>query len=57
MQNMHIGKLVAEDYKATLKVYYTPRVLTTNSLVFNQPQMKAWWEEGYEYAKNHPHNQ
>lgn len=57
MQNMHIGKLVAEDYKATLQVYYTPRVLTTNSLVFNQYQMKAWWEEGFEYAKNHKHNQ
>ena len=57
MQNMHIGKLVAEDYKATLQVYYTPRVLTTNSLVFNQHQMKAWWEEGFEYAKNHKHNQ
>lgn len=57
MQNMHIGKLVAKDYKATLNIYYTPRVLTTNSLVFNQNQMSAWWEEGYNYCQNHNYNQ
>jgi NTE family protein len=31
-------------------MFYTPRVLTTNSLVFNQEQMKAWWQEGFDYA-------
>lgn len=50
VQNIHIGKLVAEDYNASLRMFYTPRVLTTNSLVFNQNQMKAWWKEGFEYA-------
>lgn len=51
VQNIHIGKLVAEDYNASLRMFYTPRVLTTNSLVFNQNQMKAWWKEGFEYAR------
>ena len=50
VQNIHIGKLVAEDYNASLRMFYTPRVLTTNSLVFNQNQMKVWWKEGFEYA-------
>jgi NTE family protein len=49
-QNMHIGKLVAEDKNATLRVFYTPRVLTTNSLIFNKTQMKKWWKEGFDYA-------
>ena len=52
VQNMHIGKLVAEDYNATLRMFYTPRILTNNSLVFNQTQMKAWWQAGWDYAKN-----
>ena len=49
-QNIHIGKLLAEDHHATLRMFFTPRVLTTNSLVFNQEQMKAWWQEGFDYA-------
>ena len=52
VQNMHIGKLVAEDDNATLRMFYTPRILTNNSLVFNQTQMKAWWQAGWDYAKN-----
>lgn len=58
-QNVKIGKLMAHDYKAKVNLYYTPTVLTTNSLIFNQEKMKSWWKSGYEFAadktqeKNH----
>ena len=51
VQNMHIGNLVAEDYKAKLRMFYTPEILTNNSLVFNKYQMKKWWKMGFEHAK------
>jgi predicted patatin/cPLA2 family phospholipase len=50
-QNVHIGKLVANDYKAQLRIFYTPRVLTSNSLIFDQEQMQEWWEEGFAFAQ------
>lgn len=30
-----------------INFYYTPRILTDNSLVFNEAQMTRWWIEGY----------
>ena len=51
-QNIHIGKLVANSKHVTLNFYYTPTVLTNNSLIFNQELMTQWWESGYQYAKN-----
>ncbi|MBT6161346.1 patatin-like phospholipase family protein [Flavobacteriaceae bacterium] len=50
-QNVKIGKLVAEDFNAKVNLFYTPRVLTTNSLVFDQDKMIRWWQEGFDYAK------
>ncbi len=50
-QNVKIGKLVAEDFNAKVNLFYTPRVLTTNSLVFDQDKMVRWWQEGFDYAK------
>ena len=50
-QNLHIGNLVANDYGATLRIFYTPRILTRNSLVFDRHQMTQWWEEGFDFAK------
>ena len=38
-QNLHIGNLVANDYSAKLRIFYTPRILTRNSLVFDRHQM------------------
>ncbi len=35
-QNLHIGNLVANDYSAKLRIFYTPRILTRNSLVFDR---------------------
>lgn len=50
-QNVAIGKLEAIKNDVQLNLYYTPTVLTTNSLVFNKKQMKKWWKQGYAYAK------
>ena len=50
-QNLHIGNLVANDYGAKLRIFYTPRILTRNSLVFDRHQMTQWWEEGFDFAK------
>jgi len=49
--NITIGKLLAEQKKVKLNFYYTPMVLTTNSLVFDPNQMKKWWQDGYSYAQ------
>lgn len=49
--NITIGKLSAKQHNVKLNLYYTPTVLTTNSLVFNKEKMKKWWKSGYKYAK------
>jgi len=50
--NITIGKLSAKQNDVKLNLYYTPTVLTTNSLVFNKKEMTTWWQSGYEYAKH-----
>ena len=50
-QNVRIGKYVAGHQDDIINFYYTPTVLTTNSLIFNQEHMASWWERGYEYAR------
>lgn len=49
--NITIGKLSARHHGVTLNLYYTPTVLTTNSLVFHKKQMAKWWASGFNYAK------
>lgn len=49
--NVSIGKLEAKHKNVKLNLYYTPTVLTTNSLVFNKKLMKKWWKYGYKHAK------
>lgn len=49
--NITIGKLSAKHRDVKLNLYYTPTVLTTNSLVFEKKQMTKWWKSGYKYAK------
>jgi predicted patatin/cPLA2 family phospholipase len=49
--NITIGKLSAKHNDVQLNLYYTPTVLTTNSLVFDKKLMKKWWKSGYEHAK------
>ena len=50
-QNIRIGKYVANHNDAVINFYYTPAILTTNSLIFNKVKMTAWWESGYNFAK------
>jgi len=50
--NITIGKLAAKSKDVKLNLYYTPTVLTTNSLVFDKVLMRKWWNSGYEYAKS-----
>ncbi len=49
--NITIGKLAASNKGIKLNLYYTPTILTTNSLVFDKKLMKKWWKSGYNYAK------
>lgn len=51
-QNIRVGKFVANQNDAIINLYYTPTVLTTNSLIFNKEKMTLWWKKGYLYAKN-----
>ncbi|SRR5690554_6123108 len=50
-QNIQVGKLLATNKNAILNFYYTPIVLTTNSLVFDKKKMHEWWKRGYNYAE------
>ncbi|WP_299536921.1 patatin-like phospholipase family protein [Ulvibacterium sp.] len=51
-QNIRIGKFVANHNDAIINFYYTPTVLTTNSLIFNKEKMTKWWESGFNFAKH-----
>ena len=51
-QNVRVGKLVASQKKAIINLYYTPTILTTNSLIFDKEKMTRWWKRGYLYANN-----
>lgn len=50
-QNIRIGKYVANHHDALINFYYTPTVLTTNSLIFDKEKMSSWWESGYHFAE------
>ena len=50
-QNIRIGKFVANNRDAIINFYYTPSVLTTNSLIFDKEKMTQWWARGYEFAR------
>ena len=52
LDNLKVGELLAKKYNVKLRLFYTPRVLTTNSLVFNQQEMEQWWSEGWEHTRN-----
>lgn len=49
--DIEIGKLAAMNQNVKLNLYYTPHLLTSNSLIFNKTQMENWWLEGFNYAK------
>ncbi|WP_152286716.1 patatin-like phospholipase family protein [Flavicella marina] len=55
--NVTIGKLAARHNDVKLNLYYTPTVLTVNSLIFDKKKMASWWKEGYDYAETVYNNQ
>ncbi len=50
-QNIRIGKFAAANKDVIINLYYTPTVLTTNSLIFEKEKMTQWWDRGLHYAK------
>ena len=44
--NIKVGELLAKEKGVKLRLFYTPKVLTTNSLVFDRKEMEKWWREG-----------
>lgn len=50
-QNIRIGKFVATNKDVIINLYYTPTVLTTNSLIFDKEMMSMWWERGHDFAE------
>lgn len=54
--NITIGKLSAKQNDVQLNLYYTPTVLTTNSLVFDKKLMTTWWQDGWNYAASQHNN-
>lgn len=51
-QNIKIGKFAAAHKDVIINFYYTPTVLTTNSLIFDKVKMENWWERGYNFARS-----
>ena len=49
--NINAGRLDAMQQGVTLNLYYTPTVLTTNTLIFDKEKMRRWWQEGFDYAR------
>ncbi len=50
-QNIRIGKFSASHNDVIIDLYYTPTVLTTNSLIFNKDKMHLWWQSGFDFAR------
>ncbi|HMQ60330.1 MAG TPA: patatin-like phospholipase family protein [Flavilitoribacter sp.] len=48
-----IGNLACQVHDVSIFTYYTPRVLTDNSFIFDPEQMFGWWEEGYAMARDY----
>ncbi len=55
VDDLDLGHLHSMQQQVSLNCFYTPRVLTENSFIFDSAQMTAWWNEGYYYAaQKHP---
>lgn len=52
VKDILIGKLMGMNRRIDIRIYYLPRQLTDNVLVFDPEQMTQWWEEGYQFARN-----
>lgn len=51
-QNIRIGKMMANHNNAIINFYFTPTILTTNSLIFDKKLMLQWWQSGYDFGKH-----
>lgn len=51
--DIKIGRLEGGRRKVDLNFYHPPSVLTENSLIFDPKAMSRWWQEGYQFAKEH----
>ena len=52
--DIYIGQLESiYNQNINIRLFFTPRVLTEHSFYFQPKQMKKWWEEGYQYAKEY----
>ncbi|MCB0434422.1 MAG: patatin-like phospholipase family protein, partial [Mangrovimonas sp.] len=49
-QNIRIGRFVASHNNAIINFYFTPTILTTNSLIFDKQMMLEWWQSGFDFA-------
>jgi predicted patatin/cPLA2 family phospholipase len=49
--NIKVGQLLAKEKGVELRIFYTPKILTTNSLVFDQGKMEKWWLEGWSHGQ------
>lgn len=49
--NVSLARLEAETKGVKLNLFFTPTVLTTNTLIFDKERMRRWWEQGYRYCK------
>ncbi len=54
--NISIGKITAKHKNVKLNLFYTPTVLTTNSLIFEKEKMRQWWNDGFNHAKAKDYN-
>lgn len=54
LDDLNLGRLESFRRNVNLNIFYTPRILTENSFIFDAAQMKAWWQEGYAHAALHP---
>lgn len=50
-EGIQLPKLKVLDKDVTVNLYYTPRQLTNNELIFDKEIMGNWWIEGLEMAK------
>ncbi len=50
--DISIGKLKGNQDNIELRFFHLPRVITETPLVFKPDEMKSWWKEGFEHAKD-----
>lgn len=50
--DIYLGLLESRHSKIKTRFIHTPRMLTDNSFVFEPAQMRAWWQEGYDFMKS-----